>query len=89
MFLLALACAWLDELRDGCALALVSDREIQDHVHYFVDHRLELVTPDIDAIEAPSQGKQSVPYTYGAGLQLLQVIPPWIKSMKRNSKPID
>src|SRR5215471_2184202 len=51
MFLLALACARLDHFRDGCYLALVSDREIQDHVHHFVDHRVELVALAINTIE--------------------------------------
>jgi hypothetical protein len=42
----------LDDLRDSHDLGLITDREIQHHVHHFVDHGVELVPRDIDAIEA-------------------------------------
>ena len=47
--------ARLDDARDGYYLALFADREIDDHVHHLMDHRVELVLRDADAIEAAGE----------------------------------
>jgi hypothetical protein len=52
ILLLAFACARLDDFRDGYDLSFVTDVEVEDRVHHLVDHSVELVLRDIDAVEA-------------------------------------
>jgi hypothetical protein len=42
--------SWLDELRDRRNFALFGDRDVHHHVQHLVDHRVELVVPDTEAI---------------------------------------
>jgi uncharacterized Zn ribbon protein len=42
-------------LRDGDDLGLIANMEIQHNVHHLVNHRVELVLRDIDAIEATGE----------------------------------
>ena len=50
--LLAPVCARLNNFRDSYHLALLGNREVEHHVQHLVDHRVELILRNVDAIQA-------------------------------------